>query len=80
MVKQLTIALDTTYNEYGQAETIEGVIADFERIYEGVTGKVINPSGPAGGWPVVEWTGERTVMLEMLEESYGLDEQDLEDY
>lgn len=80
MTQNLTIALDTVYDEAGQPETIEGVIADIEQLYTGVTGSVTDPSGPAGGWPVVEWTGERELMLSMLDEFYGLDESDVDYY
>lgn len=67
----MSIALDTCFKDWGEdQETIEGVIAQFA-VKHGVTGTVVDPSGPAGGWPIVEWTGTREQLKSMLKEHYA---------
>jgi hypothetical protein len=63
-----TIQLDTCYNE--RNETIEGVIADFSVAF-GITGKVVNPAGPAGDWPIVEWEGQREQLKQLVKAHYS---------
>jgi hypothetical protein len=69
-----TIALDTCYNE--RTETIDGVITSFSEQYN-ITGKVVDPRGPAGGWPIVEWTGTEDALFRLVTDCYddgsGLD-------
>ncbi len=67
----VTIQLDTCYNE--QTETIEGVIADFSAEL-GITGTVVNPHGPGGGWPIVEWKGTKEQLRKLAIVHYGADE------
>lgn len=63
-----TIALDTCYNE--DTETIESVIADFSASL-GIAGKVVDPHGPAGGWPVVEWEGTNEALTALVRAHYA---------
>jgi hypothetical protein len=66
-----TIELDTCFQNWGDnPETIEGVIAQLSAEH-GVTGRVINPSGPAGGWPIVEWEGTRDQLKSMIKAHYA---------
>lgn len=63
------ITLDTCFNEH-EGETIESVIAQFAAQH-GVTGKVVTVNGPAGGWPIVEWTGTRGQITDMVLTHYA---------
>ena len=70
-----TVQLDTCYNE--QTETIDGVIADFSAEFD-ITGTVVDPHGPGGGWPIVEWTGTKDQLRKLAMAHYGADETMLE--
>lgn len=57
-----SLELDTVYDEHGSIEkSCEALVEEIP----GLTWRVTNPEGPAGGWPVVEWTGTAENLLLM---------------
>lgn len=43
----------------------------------GLTAEVLDPSGPAGGWPVVRFTGRLSAVVAILEDYFGDDLDDV---
>lgn len=64
-----SIELDTCFEAH-DGETVEGVIAAIEAKYGTLKGKVVNPSGPGGGWPIVEWTGPEADLIRLCQDEY----------
>lgn len=42
--------------------------------------RVVNPSGPGGGWPIVEFTGEQTHIERLVREWYSSDDTEHANY
>lgn len=65
MAKVISIELDTNV-ENGQ---LEPYLDELERVF-GVVGEVVKEVGPAGGAPVVRYTGEIAKIEEMVHEEF----------
>lgn len=67
---QVHTEVDVCFDE-SAGETIHGVIPEIEQRY-GVKGEIVQLHGPAGGWPVVRFTGEFD-KVRALEHAWGYD-------
>jgi len=65
------LTLDVAHEE---SETVEAAIADLTRGTD-VTATVIDPAGPAGGWPVVTFTGTRDGLVRLAVRYEGIEGQ-----
>jgi hypothetical protein len=70
----VTIELDVVDDEEA------GPLEDFLNVAVsmGVTPNVISMSGPGGGWPQVEFTGQKDNVVRFLVKGYGLSPEDAE--
>jgi hypothetical protein len=58
-----TIDLDTAFD--GDDRDLESKIHGMAREY-GVTAEIIEPRGPAGGWPIVRYAGRTADLARMI--------------
>lgn len=64
------ISRDTVINEDDEFSTPEELIAWVESRFN-VEGEVLQHEGPAGGWPVIGWSGSEGMLNLLDKEFYG---------
>lgn len=82
-----TIEMDTTLpvKKIGEKYIIDETSSWAETFLEDleeldIKYKVIDPKGPGGGWPIVEYTGTIPNLIRMLKENFSVDDDDIEFY
>jgi hypothetical protein len=66
------VALDMAYEQDTLEQGVAAVEAEF-----GVKVTVLNPSGPGGGWPVVDLEADTRTLLRALRNGWGMDNQQI---
>lgn len=64
-----TLQLDVAHEEDTVEEALATIPADI-----GVTHEVVDPNGPGGGWPIVEFTGSDEAIERLVREWYSPDD------
>lgn len=72
--KVSTVTLDFAFSE--DSEDLDEACAIIASRY-GVSIKVVNPRGPAGGWPEIEVTGLTVNVEKLLREGWNLDAEEV---
>lgn len=64
-----SIILDMCYDE----PTLEEAIITIETMYS-LKLEVVKENGSGGGWPEIKFIGDKSEIIRLLDESYGMDD------